>query len=56
MSNPFINANRSALSVTGFSGALTDAVWTDISLLQHQNRVISGNVLATVAIGSSPHG
>ena len=51
-SNPFLNPNRSALRVTGFSGALTDASWTDVTLVEHNNRVISGNVLATVAIDS----
>ena len=48
--NPFTNPNRSALQVTGFAGALTDAAWTDITLIQHRNNVISGNVLRTVAI------
>jgi hypothetical protein len=51
-SNPFTNANRSALRVTGFSGALTDAAWTDITLIEHRNNPISGNVLKTVAIDS----
>ena len=48
--NPFTNANRSALRITGFSGVLTDAAWTDLSLIEHRNNVISGNVLRTVAI------
>jgi hypothetical protein len=51
-SNPFTNANRSALRVTGFNGFLTDAAWTDITLIEHRNNVISGNVLKTVAIDS----
>lgn len=48
--NPFGNINRSALQSNGLFGQLTDAAWTDVNIINHQNNVISGNVLAAVSI------
>lgn len=48
--NPFGNVNRSALQANGLFGFLTDTAWTDVNLINHQNNVISGNVLSTVSI------
>ena len=50
--NPFGSPDRSALEVNGLFGTLTDAAWTDITLLRHQNTVISGNALNTISIDS----
>ena len=50
--NPFGSADRSALEVNGLFGTLTDAAWTDVTLLRHQNTVISGNALNTISIDS----
>jgi len=50
--NPFGSADRSALEALGQFGFLTDAAWTDITLVRHQNNVISGNSLDTVSIDS----
>ena len=48
--DPFTNANRSALRISGLSGLLTDADWTDITLIEHRNQVITGNVLKSLSI------
>jgi len=45
--------DRSGLQLTGFSGTLTDAGWTTISEILHQNSAISGNILQTVRIDSA---
>jgi hypothetical protein len=51
-SDPFANPSRSALRITGFSGFLTDLDWSDITLIEHKNQPITGNVLQTVSIES----
>lgn len=48
--DPFLNPNRSALAIHGQFGVISDLVWTDISLVDHKNQVISGNFLKTVSI------
>jgi hypothetical protein len=51
--NPWGNSNRSALSVEGGPGPnLTDAAWTDITIIQHQNNVILGNFLEYAEVHS----
>ena len=50
--NPFLSASRSALEATGQFGFLTDAAWTDITVVRHKNTVISGNTLSTVDVDS----
>ncbi len=51
-SDPSTNINRSSLRVEGKSGLLTDAGWTDVTVVKHFNKIISdrSNVLRTVDI------
>jgi hypothetical protein len=51
-SDPFENPSRSALRITGFSGLLIDSGWSDITVIEHKNTVVTGNVLKTVSIDS----
>jgi len=55
VSDPFSIANRSALRATGFSGFLTDQGWVDISLIEHRNSTVTGNVLRSVSLESILH-
>jgi hypothetical protein len=50
--NPFTNVNRSSLQVLGQFGSLVDFEWRDITLINHHNNPISGNVLNAVDIDS----
>lgn len=50
----FANPARSSLAVEGKFGNLTDAGWTDVTIVRHHNNVIAGgsNMLRTVEIRS----
>ncbi len=50
----FANPGRSSLAVEGKFGIMTDAGWTDVTIVSHHNNVISGqsNLLRTVEIHS----
>lgn len=46
------NPARSSLTVEGKFGVMTDADWTDVTIVSHHNNVITGNHLRTVDIHS----
>ncbi len=50
--DPTLSPDRSSLQVEGKAGTLTDASWTDITVVTHFNKVVSdtSNVLKTVDI------
>ena len=50
--SPLGNNDRSALQVLGQSGQLSDQVWKDITILNNQNRTVTGNMLKSVEIHS----